>query len=158
MSDLVQHVEYVGEADFFAKEINASEDGIFCLVLLKAQISRDLDVEAMVLEAMEKSDATALYSDILMKEGQFSAIQSCPSYFSGLLNSGLVIHSPIFVRNNARMRLEYNPNIKILHGHNYLRQIERNNRIIHIPELLYSVVITQDNILDIKDDLKTLNG
>ena len=172
MSNLVQYIEYVGEADLFAKEINQSDDGMFCLLLCGAKISPDFvcetirqrntdkptDVEIMVLEAMEKANATAPYTDILLNDGQFSSAQACPSYFSGLLNSGLIIQSPIFVKNNERLKLEYNPNIKVFHSHNYLRQIERTHRIIHIPELLYSMSVNHEMMLNIRDDLKILNG
>lgn len=158
MSNLIQHVTYIGEGKLFADEINQNNDGIYCLVLLDAKTSSDYDVETMVLEAMEKANAIALYSDILIQDGQFSSAQAYPSYFTGLLNSGLIIQSPIFVKNNERLKLEYNPDIKIFHGHNYLRQIQLAHRIIHIPELLYEVSFSHNNMLDIRDDLKILNG
>ncbi len=158
MSNLVQYIEYAREAKRFADEINSSDDGIYCLILLDAKESKDFIGEHIILEAMEKANATALYSDILVQDGKLSSAQACPSYFSGLLNSGLIIQSPIFVKNNKRLKLEYNPDIKVFHGHNYLRQIERAHRIIHIPEPLYNISVTHEMMLDIRDDLKILNG
>ena len=158
MSHSVLSIKHVNDAKLFADEINQSDNGIYCLILLDAKKSPDFEVASMVLEAMEKDNATALYSDILIEDNKLSSAQLCPSYFSGLLNSGLIIQSPIFVKNNERLKLEYNPDIKVFHGHNYLRQIEHSHRIIHIPELLYNISVPHKMMLDIQDDLKILNG
>ncbi len=158
MSHSVLSIKHVNDGKLFADEINQSDDGIYCLILLDAKKSPDFEVGSMVLKAMDAAKATALYSDILLEDNKLSSAQLCPSYFSGLLNSGLIIQSPIFVKNDPKLKLEYNPDIKVFHGHNYLRQIERTHRIIHIPEPLYNISVTHEMMLDIRDDLKILNG
>ncbi len=170
MSDTVQHINYVGEAELFANEINQSDNGIYCLALLHSKESSDISperidpdqdinspVEKIVLEALELFNATALYCDIIVNNGESSAANICPSYFSGLLNSGLVIQSPLFVRNNPNLKLKHNPNIKVFHCHNYLRQIEQYNSIIHIPEELYTISVNSETLLNMQEDLKILN-
>lgn len=178
MSNTIQHIEhdiekvlYISDAELFADKINHTDDGIYCLLLLGAKELFDLDtelidpkknninspIEKIVLDCMQNANATALYSDIIINNGKFSFAEMYPSYFSGLLNSGLIIQSPIFVKNNSRLKLQYNPNIEVLHYYNYLRQIETNHKVLHIPEYLYSISINSKMISDIGEDLKILN-
>ena len=158
MSDLVHNITYLIDAESFAKQINESNDGIYCLLILDATGTKDLDVENIVMEALKQSRATALYCDVLVSDGQFTCPQLCPSYFMGLLNSGLIIQSPLFIQNNETLKLKYNSKLKIFHTHNYLRQIEQHHRIIHVPEVLYHMSVNGETIKQMHEDIQILNG
>ena len=120
MSDFISKIEYILDPKEFADKVNESTNKIFCLLFYESPKLTATDnnlTERLVLEKFDNFDVSAIYSDVILVDNDLHSPQLYPSYFPNLLNSGLIIQSPIFVCSKPGLTLTYNSNLKVLYGY-----------------------------------------
>jgi hypothetical protein len=112
----------------------------------------------VIVETFVKYDRIGcVYSDILLDREGTKYPVFYQSFYPGMMDTNILIHSPIFVRTHTPIKLQNPDKLKVVQSHVWIKELQTKVLPYHIPKPLFQLCMDGDNNRLLEEDMKILN-